>query len=227
MKILIPIALLLAATSAPAAVLVTETFGTAAGWTGSGSMSVSHSAGQGNAPGSLQGEFAAQGFPIPQTGSFVINSGLNFLGDYNTPLLTGFTFDLMALTELPSDVNVIFTSGANTFFYTLNLGSMTFNDWTHFEVALTYSAGWQGDESQFVSSLGSVDTVQVQFARGTESQQFFYLDNFGTTDQPFELGGGSAVPEPSSGLLVLFFGVVLLGARKFSFSDMSEEGEWA
>ena len=225
MKILIPIALLLAATSAPAAVLVTETFGTAAGWTGSGSMSVSHSAGQGNAPGSLQGEFAAQGFPIPQTGSFVINSGLNFLGDYNTPLLTGFTFDLMALTELPSDVNVIFSSGANTFFYTLNLGSMTANNWMHFTVPLTYSFGWQGDESQFASSLNTVGEVQVQFARGNESQQFFYLDNFGTTQQVFE--PGSAVPEPSSGLLLLFFGVVLLGARKFTFADVNEEGEWS
>jgi hypothetical protein len=226
MKTLISIALLLAASSAPAAVLITETFETAAGWTGSGSMSVTHSAGQGNPAGSLQGEFAAQGFPIPQTGSFVIDNGLSFMGDYNTPLLTGFTFDLMALTEVPSDVNVIFTSGANTFFYTLNLVGMTFNDWTHFEVALTYSAGWQGDESQFASSLGSVDEVQVQFARGSESQQFFYLDNFGTTAQAFG-GGGGAIPEPSSGLLVLFFGVVLLGARKVSFSDMNEEGEWA
>ena len=227
MNKLVLLVLLLAAGSARAAVLVTEPFETAAGWTGSGSMSVTHAAGQGNPAGSLQGEFAAQGFPIPQTGAFLINSGLNFLGDYNTPLLTGFTFDLMAPTVLPSDVNLIFRSGANTFFYTLDMGSMSFNDWTPFTVALNYAAGWQGDESQFVSSLGSVDTLQVQFARGTESQQFFYLDNFGTTDQPFEFGGGSAVPEPSSGLLVLFFGVVLFGARKYSFSDMKEEGEWA
>lgn len=221
--------LLLAARPVPAAVVFTEDFESGAnGWAGTGGgMTVTHQGSVGSpASGAMQGVFAAQGmFPVPQTDSFMINSGTNFLGNYAG--LSGFTFDLFAETVLPSDLSVRIWSGANVFFYTLTLDLMNPGAWTTFTVPFTYSAGWEdGGEGAFLSALDNVTRVEVQLTRSGTSEQYFYLDNFGTLDTPINNGGGNAVPEPSSGIMVLYFGVILLGLRKRALVSAGDEGDW-
>lgn len=223
-------ALLLAATRLQAAVLFTEDFeGGANGWSGAGGgMTVTHQGGVGSpASGAMQGVFAAQGmFPIPETDSFVIDSGTNFLGNYAG--LTGFTFDLFAETVLPSDLAVRIWSGANVFFYAQTLDLMSPGAWTTFTVPLTYSAGWQdGGEVAFLSALDDVTRVEVQLTRSGSGEQYFYLDNFGTVNTGFNNGGGSAVPEPSVGIVMLYFGAILISLRKRARVDADGEGSWA
>lgn len=228
MKPLMTIAVvwLLAAARGPAAVLYTETFeGGANGWTGAGGdMTVTPQASVGSpASGAMQGVFAAQGFPIPQTDSFMIDSGTDFLGSYNT--LTGFTFDLFAESVLPSDLSVRIWSGANVFFYATSLALMNPGVWTTFEVPLTYSAGWQdGGEVAFLNALDNVTRVEVQLTRNGTGEQYFYLDNFGTLNTGIGGGGGSAVPEPSTGLMLGLVGGLLLSLRKRVWRNLAGEG---
>lgn len=218
---------LLAVARGPAAVLYTETFeGGANGWTGAGgAMTVTHQGSVGSpASGAMQGMFDAQGlFPIPQTDSFMIDSGTDFLGSYNT--LTGFTFDLFAESVLPSDLSVRIWSGANVFFYAVSLALMNPGAWTTFEVPLTYSAGWQdGGEVGFLNALDNVTRVDVQLTRNGTGEQYFYLDNFGTLNTGIGGGGGSAVPEPSTGLMMGLVGGLLFSFRKRVWRSRAGEG---
>ena len=210
--------LFLAAWPARAAILYTETFDSGAnGWADTGNgMTASY-----NGDGYMQGVFAAQGlFPIPQTDSFKISSGTNFLGSYNA--LTAFTFDLYAENVLPSDLALRVWRGTNVYFYAQSLSLMNAGEWTTFTVPLTYSAGWQdGGEVGFLYTLDNVSRVDVQLTRNGTGEQTFYLDNFGTLDTGIDPGGGggdgengSMVPEPSTGLMVLFFGAGLFAIRK-------------
>ena len=222
--------LLLVAQPMPAAVVFTEDFESGAnGWNGTGgAMTVSHQGGVGSPPsGAMQGVFAAQGmFPVPETDSFMINSGTNFLGNYAG--LSGFTFDLFAETVLPSDLSVRIWSGANVFFYTLTLDLMNPGAWTTFTVPLTYSAGWQdGGEGAFLNALDAVTRVEVQLTRSGNGEQYFYLDNFGTLDTPINNGGGNAVPEPASGIMILYFGAILLGLRKRALAGACARRNWS
>lgn len=201
--------------SVEAAVLVSEPFdGSAAGWTDAGSMTVNHTGLDGNAAGSLEGEFASQGlFFVPQTGSFRMDvGGSSFLGAYpGGDNLTGFTFDFRAPTVTPLDVNLRLFSGLDVYFYTLDISALG-SGWTPFSVSLS-SPNWQGN----AGVLGNVTAIELQVARGSAAQQFYYLDNFSTTQQDFGGGGGgSAVPEPSSLGLMLVLGVVLHGLRRWT-----------
>jgi hypothetical protein len=208
-SVLLPVLL---ASRLDAAVLATEEFSSDnGGWEGAGSMTVGHSGSEGNPAGSLQGSFAAQGFFIPQAGSFRIDGGTNFLGAYpGGDNLTGFTFDLMADSVLPLYVNLRLYSGAESYFHTLDISSLQDGVWSSFTVALS-SPSWVGD----ATVLNNVTAVEVQFARNTSAQQYFYLDNFGTTDQDLGGGGGGGVvPEPSTGLVVIYFGAMLYGMRQ-------------
>jgi hypothetical protein len=209
--------LALFAASAPAAVLTMETFDSnAGGWTDSGNLSSVHSAAEGNAPGSLQGTMGPGG----GSGSFTIDSGTDFLGAYpGVDNLTAFTFDLMAEDELPLDVSLRFYSSSYVYTYFIpfaQVSAMTLGDWSTFEVPLTYASGWLGDPAQFSISLGSVSTVQVTIARNPGfSSLDFYLDNFGTLDDPLDPGDPlGAVPEPSTGLIVLYGGMYLYAIRR-------------
>jgi hypothetical protein len=212
------LAFLLAAGPAGAAIVTVEDFeGGANGWTDrdAGEMTVTHQASVGApASGAMQGVFAAQVFAVPQTDAFIINSGTDFIGGYAG--ITGFTFDLFALNVLPSDATLRLISGANTFFYTLNLAAMGVGVWTGFEVSLTYSSGWVGGAAAFTAALASVDQVEVQLTRSGLAAQTYYLDNFGTTEQDFGDGGGgpgSAVPEPDALSLILVAGLLIFMSR--------------
>jgi hypothetical protein len=73
----------------PTALLTVDPFGSLGGWySRDGEMTVSHNAGGGNPGGAMQGSFASQFFPIPQTDAFRLDTGsatptqaTNFLGD--------------------------------------------------------------------------------------------------------------------------------------------------
>jgi hypothetical protein len=216
-------------TTAPAAVLTTENFDiNDAGWTDSGNLTVGHTTSEGNTPSppvaSLQGTMGPGG----ASGSFTIDSGTDFLGAYPGPdNLTAFTFDLMAEDELPLDVSLRFYSGSYVYQYFVNSASMTLGAWSTFEVPLTYASGWLGDSGQFSLSLGSVSTVQVTIARNPGFGSLdFYLDNFGTLDDPLDPGDpGGAVPEPSTGLMILYGGMYLYAIRRRIVRGLSNEYE--
>jgi hypothetical protein len=54
----------------------------------------------------------------------------------------------------------------------------------------------------------------VRFARNTSAQQYFHLDNLRTTDERLGGGpGGSAIPQPSTGTMVIHFGALLHGMQ--------------
>ena len=199
---------------AESAVLTSDNFDTTAeGWTGAGNMTVTHNDTEGTPlqDGSLQGSFASQGFFfIPQTGSFRIDTGTDFLGTYpGGANLTGFTFDFMADSVLPLDVNLRLLSGLDAYYYTLDISSLGTGAWTPYTVFLGAS-GWQGN----AGVLANVTAIEVQVARGSSAAQLFFLDNFGTTADPYVDPGGSAVPEPSTGLMVIYLGALLYGTRK-------------
>ena len=222
--------------NARAAVVTLESFGTAAGWTGGdgdqgAGMSVGYNGGIGNPDGSLQGTFAEQVWEFPETDSFMINSGTDFLGNYTAAGITGFQFDLRG-SVVPSDLALRIWSGASTFFYALNLGSMVANNWSTFTVPLQYNygTGWQSDgEAAFLLALNNVTRVDVQVTRNGSAEQSFFLDNFATLNTPFVDPGASAVPEPSTGLLVIYLGALLFGIRRRALQMDGvgdEEGEW-
>lgn len=220
--------------NAQAAQVIVESFGTAAGWTdgdedGGSGMAVSHSAGTGNPAGSLQGTFAEQVWEFPETDSFMIDSGTDFLGNYTAAGITGFQFDLRG-SVVPSDLALRIWSDTSTFFYVLNLAGMTANNWNStFSVPLQYNygTGWQSDgEAAFQLALADITRVEVQLTRNGAEEQTFYLDNFSTLNTPFE--EPSAVPEPSSGLMVIYLGALLFGVRRrVMFREAYEEEEWA
>ncbi len=214
--ITLPLSALWIGFGAEAAVLTSDSFDTTTeGWTSAGSMTVSYSGAQGSpSVGSLQGSFAGQGFFfIPQTGSFRMEAGgSDFLGAYpGGDNLTGFTFNFMASSVLPLDVNLRLLSGLDAYYYTLDISSLSAGSWSSYSVFLD-AAGWQGN----AGVLANVTAVEVQVARGSAAAQLFFLDNFATTAQPYE--AGSAVPEPSTGLLVIYLGTLLYGTRKRLFS---------
>ena len=218
MKLPISVISMLTATATFGAVVYTEDFGSGAnGWgdRDSGEMGVSHQGSVGvPASAAMQGSFAAQGVNIPQTDAFRISSGANFIGNYNTKGngLTQIQFDLFADDIVPSDLFIRLIDGSNTFSYQFNLGSFAINTWTTFSINLTWSAGWSGlSEGAFNTALGSVDALEIQLTRNNTGAQLYYLDNITTLDTDLGGGGGgSAVPEPGTGLL--FLGAMVLFA---------------
>lgn len=209
--------LLLAATS-QAAVIVQSSFessGNAESWTGTGSMSAQQTGSQA-APatplGSLQGSFNSSF--LTQFGSFRMNANSDFLGAYpGAENLTGFTFDFMAAQALPIDLNLRLSTDLGLYFITLDTSSLTLNNWSHYTVSLDYASGWQGDAAQYASALGNVTAVELRIATSGNNTRYFYMDNFATTANPID-NGGAAVPEPSTGFMVLYAGIMLYGMRR-------------
>lgn len=213
--------------AARAAVVYLEDFSSGAnGWgdRDSGKIAVSHELSVGSpAHAAMQGEFASQGFPIPQTDAFSISSGVNFVGDYTSygNGLTQIAFDLYSENLLPSDLFIRLISGANTFTYQFNLSGSPVDSWNTYSVNLTWGSGWSGiGQAAFNSALTSVSALEIQLTRNGTGAQAYYLGNIQTLDGDLPPGpgggGGDAVPEPSQGLLYLGFMLLLaLGRRRF------------
>jgi hypothetical protein len=205
-----------------AAVVSIESFDSGLnGWTDrdAGEMAVSHDGGVGNPAGSMEGSFAVQGFPVPQTDAFVINSGGDFVGNYTSygvGGLTAISFDLYAEDIAPSDLFIRLIDGSETFTYQfMSAGTMPLDTWTTYNINLAWAYGWVGSsESAFNTALTSVDQLEIQLTRSGTGSQFFFLDNVTTYDDP--LGpppDTSAVPEPAVGLLLLQGAMILRGIR--------------
>lgn len=202
---------------AGAAVLGTETFGGGqSGWVDRDvdEMTVSYNAGFGNAAGSLQGSFAAQGASSPETDAFRINAGSSggmFTGDYWTdvPGFTAWTFSFYADDILPSDLLIRFNDGVNTFVRSVLSQVAAQDNWYTVTVPLSYSGWLGGSASAFSNALSNVTFIDVQLTRNGTGAQNFFLDNFTLTDTSV-----NAVPEPSTAGLLLASVAVLRAARK-------------
>ncbi len=226
----IALVLALQALAAPAAVVILENFDSGAnGWTDAGNLSVAYTTSEGNTPfpplASLRGTMG----PGAASGSFTIDTGTDFIGDYSAPGITGWTFDLMAEDQLPLDVSLRFYSGSYVYTYFIpysQISAMTLGNWSEFTVPANYAAGWLGDSGQFSTSLSNVQTVQVTIGRSPGFGSLgYYLDNFGTLGDPLP---EDAVPEPSSGLMILYGGMCLYAIRRrvlYKISGEFEEGQ--
>lgn len=183
----------------------------AEGWdAGTGDMTVGWSGTEGNPAGALEGSFSAQGmFFIPEQGSFRINSGSEFLGAYDN-VITGFSFDFMALSVLPTDLSLNLYSGLDAFYIPIVLSGMDIGVWKQFTVSLA-DLNWVGNSSV----LDSVTSIELTVTRGNSEAQLFYLDNFETVDTDFGGGGGeSVIPEPATLILFSCSWLTLYAMRK-------------
>ena len=218
--------LFLISTSIQGAVMIVEDYsGGANGWgdrdAGVG-MSVSHDGGS----FWMVGSFASQGFPIPETDAFAINTGSDFLGNYLTGTpnhpLTQIKFDLFADDVLPSDLFIRLVNGTDVFSYQFSLASMNINTWTPFSINLDWTAGWSGpSQPAFNTALGAggVDQVEIQLSRNGTGLQTYFLDNVSITNTPLNGGGGNqAVPEPNQFLLLVLGGVLVYSLRRTSLA---------
>lgn len=220
----VALASILIAASLHAAVVFVEDFSSGAnGWgdRDPGEMAVSHESSVGApAYSAMQGSFAAQGFPVPQTDAFRIDSGGNFVGDYNAigNGLTQLSFDLYAEDILPSDLFIRLISGSDVFTYQFSLAGLSVDSWRTFNVNLAWSYGWNGiGQAAFNSALSSVSALEIELTRSGSAAQLYYLSNISSYDNQLPPdheggggGGGDAVPEPGEGLLYL--GFILLSA---------------
>jgi len=192
-----------------AANFFTETFtGTAGGWlTRDGEMTVSQNAGMGTpaADGALQGTFALQDPFSPQTDAFIaggLGNTANFTGNYwnDVPNFSSWSFNFYADDVLPTDVIVRFGNGVNTFFRGVTINAL--DTWTPVTVSLSYAGWFGGSAGLFSNVLSNVTFVEVQVSRNGAGVQDYFIDNF-ALNQANNGGGGSAVPEPEQGLLIL------------------------
>ena len=208
--------LLLLSGATQAAILNLEEFtGGANGWdTRDGVMAVSHD----NGNGWMQGDFGVSF--LPQTDSFRIDSGTDFLGDYTTPGITQIRFDLFAVNVLPSDLFIRLIDDANVFSYQFTPTQSAGIGFETFTVNLAWSYGWSGlSELAFNTALTSVDAIEVQIGRNGFGAHSFHLDNVETLDTDLGGGGGgpSAVPEPNTFSLIMLISIAVLSLNRKTF----------
>ena len=218
------VAVCLAGGAARGAVLYQEDFsGTDGGWYNrpSGSDWAASYDTFGNPGGSMGGQFGSLPIPNPEVGAWRADGAgatTGLMGDYLTGGFTAWRFQFYAADVLPSDLTFRFGDGANTFSRLIG-GSVTMVDqWFTIEVPLTYGGWFGGSSLDFSNALSSVTFIDVQVTRNGSGSQFYYMDNFQTTQDVM----GASVPEPATGLF--WFGAVLLyGLRR----HMNRQGEEA
>lgn len=185
-------------------------------------LSLSHASDMGSPPGSLQGTFAEQTLPTPETDSFRAtesSSGGAFTGDYITDLggaFWGWRFSFYAANFVPSDLQLRFSDGTNTFLYNAlpQLGGT--GAWYTISAPADPQAGWFGPLTQWTSTLRNVAFVEVQVTRnGSTQEQSYFLDNFQTVP----------IPEPATfGLALLAVGILRRGLHYVRSSAPFSEG---
>jgi hypothetical protein len=213
--------LLIAAPTAHATVLASETFDTTdANWTDRDAfeMTVAHST-FGNPGGSLHGSFAAQTILAFESDAFradtsPLASGGAFSGDWYSTYgsFNYFNFSFYSEDVLPSAFVMRIGNGINTFLFNLTPQVGTVGSWSTISVSLDYSAGWVGGSAtQFSNVFSNVSFIDLQVTRNSTNAQDYYVDNISLENFVAE---ASTVPEPQSLGLVLAGLFVLRLARK-------------
>lgn len=105
-------------------------------------------------------------------------------------------------TAYPGNLSIYFGAGGETWFYDVTPPSSS--GWNSYYANVRFSDGWyladgseDGDESQFLSDLGSVDQagIRINFATGVENQLY------GINDYTLN---SSMIPEPHEWVLIAF-----------------------
>jgi hypothetical protein len=178
------LAALTASLPAVAAVVYTETFADAAGWTGPGFDTFSHLSAGGNPDGRLQGSFIAGSFspPVGRFQAISTSANLNLFGDLKALGTPTIRFDFRPDTILPTAISFRFAGGGITNSFDLNPGLFTVGNWTTVTVPLAFSAGWASQgEIFFDTALASVDMLEVSLLSGggvPTVAATYSLDNF-------------------------------------------------
>lgn len=207
--------------AAQAAVLFSDTFDSGnEGWgdRDSGEMAVNWTGGFGNGAGSMQGDFAAQGVPSPESDAFRLTGLGNLWTTYSGYSMDSFTFQFYAADVLPVDLIFRINGSGGTFIRSFS-GYVTATDfWSPVTVSLGYSGWLGGTAAAFSNTLGSVNWVDIQVARNGASAQTYYFDNFALNGTlgggGGGGGGGSAVPEPNTLLTLSMAGLGLFAVRR-------------
>ena len=156
----------------------TETFASGgAGWTHAGSLQL------GVTNQTLRGLFAAQGVPMPESGSFVatnVSSGGAFTGDYDAAGIRLIGFSFMAQNTLPSAALLRWQGPTSSFFRSFAAMVATTGVWYHFAFTLANKdAGkWVGGSAQtFDEGLQAVQGLEIQLTRAGMAAQRYYVDD--------------------------------------------------
>lgn len=175
-----PVWLALASPCAWAATVHTETFaGGLAGWTNAGAMplAISNQA--------LRGRFAAQGIPVPETGTFVAtntSSGGAFTGDYNAAEIQLIGFSFMAQNTVPSTALLRWLGPTSSYFQSFGSHVVATGVW--YKMAFSLAAGaagqWSGGAAdEFADALADVRGLEIHVTRaGMDAQNYFIDDVF-------------------------------------------------
>jgi hypothetical protein len=199
--------------SSPAAVFVVENFNADPTWVDrdSGEMTVAWNSGFGYlGSGSMEGGFAFQGVPSPETDAMRIDSGASG-GDYSGNFYTKyagfdlddsiFNFMFYSDTVLPSDLRFRIGNGSSTFSRSLTAQATSVGGWQSISVDLSY-AGWLGGTgAQYSNLFSGVTFIDIQIARSGEDAHSFFVDDFTLTYDLDDGGGGDpldAVPEAAT-----------------------------
>lgn len=164
--------------NAGAASRYTETFDSgAAGWSHAGSLAVT-----GEESG-LRGQFAAQGFPFPESGSFVAtNTASNgaFNGDYSAAGIQLIGFSFLAQDVLPSAALVRWSGPESSFFRSFADAIAQTGVWYRIAFSLQSQAAgrWVGGmEPAFEESLRDVRSLEIQITRAGMTAQRYRLED--------------------------------------------------
>ena len=167
-----------AVAGARAAVLHAEDFADGAnGWISSGRLTMSAT------QGTLQGTFAAQGFPMPESGSFVAtntSSGGAFVGDYPAAGLQLVGFSFMARDVLPSAALIRWTGPTSSFFRSFASAITQTGVWYRvaFSLRSKEAGSWIGGTAEaFGEGLTDVRSLEIQLTRTGMAAQRYELDD--------------------------------------------------
>lgn len=176
----------LAGSCAWAAAVHVETFAAgAAGWTNAGTLQLAAT------NQTLRGLFAAQGVPIPETGSFMAtnaSSGGAFTGDYDAAGIRLVGFSFMAQNVLPSSALVRWQGPTSSFFRSFASYVAATGVWYRFAFSLANKdAGkWVGGSATaFDEGLQAVKSLEIQLTRAGMAAQRYYLDDVFVDGLPF------------------------------------------
>lgn len=164
--------------NAGGASIYTETFATdAAGWSQAGNLAMTAE------DSSLRGQFAAQGFPFPESGSFWADdaaSGSAFVGEYPAAGIQLIGFSFMAQDVLPSAALVRLSGPESSFFRSFADAIAQTGVWYRIVLSVqSKEAGrWVGGTAAaFAETLRDVRSLEIQITRAGMTAQRYRLDD--------------------------------------------------